>query len=122
MSVFKKIFGTKEIVDNSFKAIDKVFFTNEEKSENWINTLKAYEPFKISQRLIALIVCAVYVGMWVLSGVLLVLSIWVSGLQDISIEIAQKNKETLNTPFSIIIGFYFMGGATEGIISKFRKK
>ena len=118
MKILGKIFGSDKVIDHAASGIDELFFTKEEKAENWINTLKAYEPFKLAQRLIALLVTTVYLFVWIVSAAMFVGSFWVEGTLAISKELAILNNETLGLPFAIIAGFYFGGGAVEGIADR----
>lgn len=122
MGIIARILGNSNVIDQAAKGIDKVFFTSEEKAENWINTLKAYEPFKLAQRLIALLVVGVYLFVWILSALILILSFWWADMLELSKQLASMNNETLSLPFTLITAFYFAGGAAEGIVNKFKKK
>lgn len=122
MNVIGKIFGSDKIIDNLSKGADKVFFTKEEKAESWINTLKAYEPFKIAQRLLALMITFTYLFGWILSMAFFVSSYWFDDAMKVATMIADYNNSTLNLTFSIIVGFYFAGGAAEGVLNRFKKK
>ena len=122
MKILGKLLGSEKAVEVAAKGIDKLFFTKQEKSEHWVNTLKSYEPFKLAQRLLALLVTSVYLFIWLLSAVMMVLSYWFSGMMEFSKTLAEYNNSTLSMPFSLIIGFYFAGGAAEGIIKKLRSK
>jgi len=53
--IFGKLFGSEKVIDAGINGIDKMFFTGEEKSDAKLKFLKAYEPFKLAQRLLALI-------------------------------------------------------------------
>src|SRR6056297_1987990 len=118
MKLLSKLFGSDKVIDHAASGIDKVWFTKEEKAESWINTLKAYEPYKLAQRLIALLVTSVYLLVWLLSAAMFVLSFWFEEILEVSKGLAELNNETLSLPFALIIGFYFAGGATEGLINK----
>jgi hypothetical protein len=122
MKLLSKLFGSDKIIDHAANGIDKIWFTKEEKAENWINTLKAYEPFKLAQRLIALLVTTVYLFVWIVSVTMFVCSFWFEGTLEISKELAVLNNETLGLSFALIIGFYFAGGAAEGVVDRIKKK
>jgi len=122
MNIIGKLLGSEKVIESAANGIDKMFFTKEEKSENWIKTLKAYEPFKLAQRLLALIVTSVYLFVWLLSAIMIVLSYWFSGMLELSKMLAVFNNDTLSLPFALIIGFYFASGAAEGIINKIKSK
>ncbi len=104
------------------KRIEKDFFSEEKQAEAWQEVLKSYEPFKIAQRAITLIVTSVYLFMWIISASMLVLSFWYPKLLELAKVLAQKNNDLLNLPFSIIVGFYFGGGAVEGVVNKLKVK
>jgi hypothetical protein len=103
--VLGKLFGSDKIIDAGVKAADAVWFTNEEKAEWHLRLLKAYEPFKIAQRLLALIFCIPYVT--------LIMSLFFDA--DILGHIRLLN-ELFGGPVTAILCFYFGGGAVEGIV------
>lgn len=123
MSFWTKLFGASDIVDKVSDGIDASFFTPEEKAKHYLSVLKHIEPFKIAQRWIAVLVIAPYVIVWTVCALLLTLSAFMadaSQLMEVSDILAQRNNEVLGTPVAIIIGFYFAGGAMEGIINRFK--
>jgi len=122
MKILGRIFGSDKVIDHAAKGIDKIFFTKEEKAASWVNTLKAYEPFKLAQRLIALLVTTVYLFVWITSAAMFIISIWLDPFLEASKQLATLNNDTLGLPFALITGFYFGGGAAEGIMDKIMKK
>lgn len=122
MGIIANIFGSKKVIDSSINGIDKAFFTKQEKSEHWISILKSYEPYKLAQRLIALTVVSVYLFVWLICTSTFIMSYWYTDLTDITINLVKYNHSTLSLPFSLIIAFYFGGGAIEGVVNKFKKK
>jgi hypothetical protein len=113
-----KLFGSEKIVDAGISAADKIFFTNEEKADYRLKLLKAYEPFKLAQRLIALLVTSVYLSIHIISASLFVLSIWFDKTLQAADMLYKMNEETLGTPFWIIVAWYFAGG----VVSSLNKK
>ena len=113
-----KLFGSDKIVDAGISAADKIFFTNEEKADYRLKLLKAYEPFKLAQRLIALIVTAVYLFVHTIAATLFVLSVWFETTLEAAKLLYGMNNETLGTPWAIIVAWYFAGG----VLDKFGKK
>lgn len=111
MNIFGKLFGSEKVVDGVFKGIDSAFFTQDEKAGHFLSLLKAYEPFKITQRFLSLVVGMPYVMVWLLAAVLIAF-----GDMETGKILAQWNNDTLGTPFAIILAFYFGGGMVEGII------
>ena len=119
MSLWAKLIGNDSIIDSGAKAIDKSFYTTEEEAENWSLFLSLYEPFKVAQRFMMLIVVPPYIFMWLLTGFL-----------EITNEIAGKEWDfdkiylllhgDVGT-LAIMIGcFYFGGGAIEGVVKRFK--
>lgn len=121
MSFFKSIFSAPSMIKNISNGIDKMIFTDEERADILPNLLKLYEPYKIAQRWLMVIVCGPYFFLWFLVG-----------LGTLIIEVFSFSGSTANTreflfgPIVYLVGtiisFYFGGGAIEGIIGKFKKK
>lgn len=114
MGFWSNIFGTSNAVSKGLDLIDESFYTDDERSERKTELLKAYEPFKLAQRMLAFMFCGVFLTL-VLT--LTILSFWL----DVSyqFEIIQKY---FSIPIALIVGFYFAGGMSEGLIDKFRNK
>lgn len=120
-NIFERILGSEKAIEAIAKGSDKLIFTNQEKSENWLNTLKAYEPFKIAQRLIALLVTAIYLFVFIIAvGLLITHAVKTSDFKVISETLLDWNKETLRDGFTLILGFYFAGGMLNGAIQSAR--
>ena len=115
MGILSKIFGSEKIINGASKGLDKVFFTKEEKAELHIRLLKAYEPFKILQRYLALIVSVPFV-------ITHLISIYFVFIDDIekALKIAEFNTNGLGYAFGAVITLYLGGGLIEGAIGKFK--
>ena len=112
MKLLSAIFGssknTETIVQGAVKGLDAMVFTQEERAEanaklgDWfLKYLAATQPQNLARRLIAMLV----VVLWAL---LVVLAVLVYKLDaNYSQFVFQTLKDNVNTPFSIIIGFYF---------------
>jgi len=124
MSFWSKLFGSDKIIDAGISGIDAMIFTDEEKSSAKMKFLKLYEPFKLAQRYLAMTFCPAYVFMWVVTGLLEVANIFIVAFTDKSLDIAVMYK-LLSGDFAmmvlLILGFYFGGGAVEGIVNRFKK-
>lgn len=133
MGILARIFGTDEVIsraaDGIVHGVDALVLTDEERVRYHLEFLRAYEPFKLAQRLLAMVVGVPYVAVWVLSAILFVGSVLMDPCQpdeqcksrqieEASKELATMNNDTLGLPFAIIVGFYFAGGAIEGVIQK----
>jgi len=135
MGFFGKLFGSDDVIekaaDGIYNGIDKLVYTDEEKAEmrlksakSFLALLKAYEPFKLAQRFLALTIAIPYVTIWVLSAIMLAIGGYLEVDTAITTakDLARYNNETLGQPLSIIIAFYFTGGMLEGAISKWKEK
>lgn len=135
MSFWGKLFGTEKVIDGAIKGIDKAFYTDEEKAENGIvvmgikeKLLKAYEPYKLAQRFLAMIVTIPYVIVWLVSagfyayGMTLENPETIKRMLEASKGLGEMNNDNLGTPFAIVLGWYFTGGVIEGSIRAFKGK
>lgn len=131
MSIWGTLFGSENVIkraaDGIYNGVDKAFYTKEEKAGGFLNLLKAYEPFKIAQRLLALVISIPYVTVWLMSASMLVVAGFVEPAYGKQIEEAARvlgelNNDTLGLPTALVLGFYFGGGAVEGVVDRFRKK
>ena len=131
MGFWGRLFGSENVIskaaDGIYKGVDKAWYTDEEKAEGFLNLLKAYEPFKLAQRLLALTVALPYVAVWLLCALMIVVSAFVDPAYGKQIEEASRllgelNNDTLGTPVALVLSFYFAGGALEGVVSRFKEK
>ena len=136
MGILSKLFGADEVVkkaaDGIYNGIDKLVYTDEEKADmrlkaaqQFLQLLKAYEPFKLAQRLLALIFAVPYVFVWIVAATLFVIgAIWpqYGAAIEASKTLAKMNNETLGTPVAIILAFYFSGGMLEGVVRRIKQK
>ena len=112
MNVLGRLFGSDETiskaVDGTFKGIDALVFTNEEKAERFERLLTLYEPFKIAQRLLALIFGVPYALAWLIT---FCSSFWIDNL-NAQFELLSG---TMGQIVLAIVAFYFMGGTLEAL-------
>ena len=116
LKLLGKLFGSEKIVDAGIAAGDAAFFTKEEKSEWTLRLLKAYEPFKLAQRFLALIFCIPYA---LLATAMILSTLFFDA--DIQTPLRLLN-DTFAGPCSIIVAFYFGGGLLEGTINAYHNK
>ena len=125
MGLWANLFGNSNIIDAGIDGIDAMVFTDEEKSSAKMKFLKLYEPFKLAQRYIAMTFCPAYVFMWIVTGLLEVANIFIIAFTDKSLNTAVMYKllsGDIAMMVMLILGFYFGGGAAEGIINRFKIK
>lgn len=134
MGFWSKLFGSENVVnkavDGIYNGTDAVFYTDEEKAANFnrvldlkTKMLRAYEPFKIAQRFIALFTGIPFVTIHVIVVLAWIVSIFTIGSSDAYKFVfdqlklvAEWNNATLGEPFGYIVIFYFLGGAAEGTL------
>lgn len=133
MSFFGRLFGSDNVInkaaDGIYNGVDQAFFTNQEKAQHFLDLLKAYEPFKLAQRFLALVVSVPYVLTWLMSALMLVVSAFVDPeagkrIEEAARVLGELNNDTLGVPVSLVLAFYFGGGAVEGVVARMagRKK
>lgn len=131
MGLFARLFGSESVIqkaaDGIYNGVDKAIYTQEEKAIGFLNLLKAYEPFKLAQRLLALTVTVPYVAVWLLCAMMLVIAGFVEPaygkqLDEAARTLGELNNDTLGMPVALVLSFYFAGGALEGVVDKFRSK
>lgn len=121
--IFGAIFGssknTETIVNGAVSGLDKLFYTDEEKAEGMEKTrewflryLEASQPQNLARRFIAMAV----VGLWAFL-VLLAVAAWQWSV-DYADYIFTVLYDVVGTPFSIIIGFYFLAHLTRQLPRK----
>jgi len=107
MSIWTKLFGNDRVLDG----IDAIVYTEEEKVENRKTFLKLYEPFKIAQRLLALIFGVPYALAWFITF------IYSFYTEDVARQL-ELLSGTMGEIVLAIIAFYFLGGVVNGIHKK----
>jgi len=142
MELWKSLFSSGDTISKATDAVinagDKMFYTDEEKMDSKIklteffpNILKAYEPFKIAQRMLSFWFSLLF-GVAFITGLsMTIFNAYIkydalkSGvpldkivLLDIQPLIALVGAFSLGTIMMAIIGFYFLGGSIES----FRRK
>jgi len=114
MGLLGKLFGSEKAIEAGIDGIDAMVFTDEEKSSAKMKFLKLYEPFKLAQRYIALVFCVPYSLAWFIT---FLASFWVETVQQEKLLTGDIGNIVL-----AIVGFYFFGGAAEGVVNRFTKK
>ena len=115
MNILGKLFGSDKVIDAGISGIDKAFYTAEEKAEDrlkaapWkIALLKAYEPFKIAQRILAIVFSVPYVSAWVATFVMASIGM------NVEPQMSLLSGDIAKIVWTII-GFYFLGGFAESM-------
>ncbi|WP_294344670.1 hypothetical protein [Prosthecochloris sp.] len=123
MSIFGKIFGADNIIEKGLDLIDGFVYSGEEKAEDrrkyeWqkvqskVELLKAYAPFKVAQRFLAILFATTYIACFVL---VLIMNFFGKTTNDV-MEIMATFR--IGLIMLTIVGFYFGGGVVDSIRRK----
>jgi len=120
MGILSTLFGTGDVISKGLDLIDKKFPSDaqmiEAQTKAKTDLLTSYAPFKVAQRYLALIFALTFVASYLM---VLVLH-FVDGELVSVLEILGTFK--IDWIMLTIVGFYFGGGAFEGIVSKVKEK
>ena len=118
--IIGKILGSDKVIEKGLGLIDSMHTSTEEeikaKTDQKVQLLQSYAPFKIAQRWLALMFGLTFLGSYVL-----VLAMTISGQGDPDAVTKVMEQFSINYAMLIILGFYFGGGAVEGFMEKKKK-
>jgi len=118
--ILAKILGSDKVIEKGLGLIDSMHTSTEEEikavTDQKVQLLQSYAPFKIAQRYLALMFGLTFLGSYVL-----VLAMTVSGQGDPEAVTKVMEQFSINYAMLIILGFYFGGGAVEGFMEKKKK-
>ena len=106
MGILSTILGSGDVIGKGLELIDSMHTSDEE----------MIAPFKVAQRYLALMFGFTFVGSYLMVLMLFFMNRDISAVQEI-ISAFKIDWITLS-----IVGFYFGGGAFEGVLSKKRGK
>jgi len=117
IGILTSILGNAKVIEKGMDLIDQVHTSDEEmervKAQAKIDTMTAYQPFKVAQRYLALMFTATF-----LSSFFLVLVMTLMGQTNIP-EVKQVIDDFyLGEAMLTILAFYFGGGMIEGVVGK----
>jgi hypothetical protein len=119
--ILGKIFNPRKLGESIMSGVDKAILTNEEKLDYMQKMLVLYEPYKLAQRIIAIMFSSAFILVHLLTA----LSHFVYVLRDLDpkdiITLYEYNNNSLGTLVMIIVSFYFAGGVIEGTVKRFKK-
>lgn len=119
--VLARIFSPKKLGESLISGVDKAILTNEEKLDYMQKMLVLYEPYKLAQRVLAIM----FSGAFLLVHLLTAISHFIYVLRGFNpekvISLYGYNNDSLGTLVMIIVGFYFAGGVLEGTVKRLKK-
>lgn len=116
-----KIFVPGDLGKSIVSGVDKAIFSKEEGVDAHQVFLKLYEPFKLAQRLLALMFTGVYLFVHLLTAIAHFVLVLMHKPVAHVIELYTYNNEGLGTIVLVIVSFYFGGGAIEGVVKRYRE-
>ena len=120
MGVLSTILGSGDVISKGLNLIDDMHTSKEEeivaKTKAKTDLLASYAPFKVAQRYLALIFGLTFVASYVMVLALFFLEKDVAQVQEIF------SAFKIDWIMLTIVGFYFGGGAFEGILDKRKEK
>lgn len=136
MGILANIFGSGKVVEKGLDLIDSVHTSDTEeiraRSKAKTDLLAAYAPFKIAQRVLAILFASVFLGCFIvcLVAVLIALSQGATVMNDgggvqlptVTAITALMGAFKLPWIMLTIVGFYFGGGAFEGFQERKAKR
>ena len=121
MGVLATIFGAKDVILRGLDLIDDIHTSDEERleagSKAKVNLLAAYEPFKIAQRLLALMFTVTF-----LFSFFLVLIMTLAGWGNTKDVFEVLEQFYIGPIMMTIVIFYFGGGFAEGAFKAAKAK
>lgn len=122
--MLKRIFSASKLVkdlDLSGKWDDS-FFTPQERAENFKGLLSSYQPFKLAQRIIAILLVSTFLFIHLVNTLGIFVLILAEKSHKELISVYKYNNEALLYPVLLIIGFYFAGGTLESGKNLFKNR
>jgi len=127
MGIFSTIFGSSKVIETGLKLIDDIHYSDSEEAEDKrkeatlktnakIELLKAYAPFKLTQRYLAFAFSGIFLFIMI-NGVLGSLYGFIL-LENVNNARDFANEMWLGEIVIAIIGFYFSGGFVESFNRK----
>lgn len=122
--MLKRIFSASKLVkdlDLSGKWDDS-FFTPQERAEHFKSLLSSYQPFKLAQRIIAILLVSTFLFIHLVNTLGIFILILIDENYKELLSVYQYNNEALLYPVLLIAGFYFAGGTLESGKNLFNKR
>jgi hypothetical protein len=122
--LFGRLFGNKNVVDSVIGGIDKSVFTREEKADYLLKFLSAYEPYKLAQRILAIMFSSVFLMAFIVAFIVFSYGSIVGNMEIVKSgkDILGVLSDVLGLPISLILGFYFAGGTINSFMRKYDTK
>jgi len=121
MGILGKLLGSTDIIKAGMKLVDDMHTSTEEeikaKSKARVDMMNAYAPFKVAQRLLALMFTGVFLFCFAL-----VLAMTLAGIGESDDVRGILGEFWIGEIMLTIVGFYFGGGMVEGAANAWKSK
>ena len=112
LGIIGKIFGSDKVIEKGFELIDEAWTTEAEsleaRAKAKVDVMNAYAPFKVAQRVLAIMFTSVFLFCFCL-----VLGMTLSDKGNTSEVFNVLDQFKIGWTQALIVGFYFGGGAIE---------
>lgn len=119
--ILAKIFNPKKLGDSIISGVDKAILTNEEKIDYMQKMLTLYEPYKLAQRILAILFSSVFLVIHLLTAI----AHFIYVLRDLNTEkiisLYSYNNDSLGMIVLMVVSFYFAGGVLEGTVKRLKQ-
>jgi len=119
--ILAKIFNPKKLGDSIISGVDKAILTNEEKIDYMQKMLTLYEPYKLAQRILAILFSSVFLLIHLLTAI----AHFIYVLRDLNTEkvisLYSYNNDSLGMIVLMVVSFYFAGGVLEGTVKRLKQ-
>lgn len=119
--ILAKIFNPGKLGESIISGVDKAILTNEEKIDYMKEMLKLYEPYKLAQRILAIMFSTAFLFVHVLTAI----THFIYTLRELDTTLIKQlytyNNDSLGMIVLMVMSFYFAGGVLEGSITRFTK-
>lgn len=117
LGTIAKILGSGDVLKEGLRLIDDMHTSTTEeieaKTQQRVQLMQSYAPFKIAQRFLALMF-----GSTFLLSYILVLGMTISGYGDPDAVTQVMEQFSINYAMLLILGFYFAGGVVDSVKAK----
>ena len=121
MGILGKLLGSTDIIKAGIELVDDMHTSTEEeiaaKSKARVDLMNAYAPFKVAQRLLALMFAGTFLTCFVM-----VLGMTLGGVGSADDVRNILSEFWIGEIMLTIVGFYFGGGALEGAASAWQSR
>lgn len=119
--ILGRLFNPKKLGDSLISGIDKAILTNEEKLDYMQKMLVLYEPYKLAQRILAILFSCAFLFVHLITAISHFVYVLRGKDATNIISLYNFNNDSLGTVVMIIVSFYFAGGLLEGTVKRLKK-